>query len=291
MSFGDLTRINTNMQALRANNSLQQTNQRLGDAQLRLATGSRINQAADDSAGFAIASKLEARVRGQAQAEANIGDAKSLLTVAEGGANTIMDILQTMKEKAVQANSDSLSGEERELIQNQISELSDEIDNIAEDTDFNTVNLLDGTAGTLAFQVGADDGDLFEFDGLATTDGFKTEGLDIDDLDVYGSAATPLAVGEGTDTIGAEIDKIDKAINTVSEELAGIGDAQSRLSFKQDNLATSTDNYEAAKSRIMDADFAKEQMEVVKQQILQQTGTAALAQGNAAPQSVLSLIG
>ena len=109
MSFGDLTRINTNMQSLRAYNSLQQTNQRLGSAQLRLATGSRINQAADDSAGFAIANKLEARIRGQAQAQSNIGDAQSMLTVAEGGANTIMDILQTMKEKAVQSNNDSLS--------------------------------------------------------------------------------------------------------------------------------------------------------------------------------------
>jgi len=281
MSFGDLTRINTNIQSLQAYNSLQQTNQRLGDAQLRLATGSRINQAADDSAGFALASKLEARVRGQSQAQANIGDAQSMLTVAEGGANTIMDLLQTMKEKAVQANNDSLSEDERNLIDNQVQALKAEVTDIAANTDFNGVQMLDGntTASNLVFQVGADSGDTFGVDALAT--GFTLGSLSIDDLAVSGGVAD----------IGAEIDKIDTAIDNAAEQLAGIGDAQSRLSFKQQNLATSTDNYEAAKSRIMDADFAKEQMEVVKQQILQQTGTAALAQGNAAPQSVLSLIG
>jgi len=286
MSFGDLTRINTNMQSLRAYNSLQQTNQRLGDAQLRLATGSRINEAADDSAGFAIANKLEARIRGQSQAQANIGDAQSMLTVAEGGANTIMDILQTMKEKAVQANNDSLSDDERDLIQGQIDELVGEIDDIANNSDFNGVSLLNGTgaADELNFQVGAGTtaGDVFEVTALSA--GFRADDLGISGLSVSGS------VGATGDIAGA-IDDIDGAIDSVSANLAAIGDAQSRLSFKQQNLATSTDNYQAAKSRIMDADFAKEQMEVVKQQILQQTGTAALAQGNAAPQSVLSLIG
>ena len=286
MSFGDLTRINTNMQSLRAYNSLQQTNQRLGDAQLRLATGSRINQAADDSAGFAIANKLEARIRGQAQAQANIGDAQSMLTVAEGGANTIMDILQTMKEKAVQANNDSLSGDERGLIQGQIEQLLEEIDDIANNADFNGVSLLNGSgdAEELQFQVGAGtaDGDVFTVTALSN--GFTATNLSVDGLSVTGDVGS-------TGGIATAIEEIDSAIDTVSRQLAGIGDAQNRLSFKEQNLATSTDNYEAAKSRIMDADFAKEQMEVVKQQILQQTGTAALAQGNAAPQSVLSLIG
>jgi len=287
MSFGDLTRINTNMQSLRAYNSLQQTNQRLGDAQLRLATGSRINEAADDSAGFAIANKLEARIRGQSQAQANIGDAQSMLTVAEGGANTIMDILQTMKEKAVQANNDSLSDDERDLIQGQIDELVGEIDDIANNSDFNGVSLLDGSTATLNFQVGAGTagGDVFSVTALSG--GFTTSALSVDGLSVTGAVGGGTAAG----SIGEAISEIDTAIDTVSERLAGIGDAQNRLSFKQQNLATSTDNYQAAKSRIMDADFAKEQMEVVKQQILQQTGTAALAQGNAAPQSVLSLIG
>ncbi len=275
MSFGDLTRINTNLQALRANNSLQMTNQRLGDAQLRLATGSRINSAADDSAGFALASQLEARVRGQSQAQANIGDAQSMLTVAEGGANTIMDIVQSLKEKAVQANNDSLGDEEVQLIQNQIEALRGEIDDIAAGTDFNGVNLLDGSIDGLTFQVDADSGDTFTTTAL--DDNFDSATLGIDAIDV-------------TDDAGAALDAVDSAIDTLAASLGGIGDAQNSLEFRLQNLTTATDNNEAARSRIMDADFAKEQMEVVKQQILQQTGTAALAQANAAPQSVLSLL-
>ena len=275
MSFGDLTRINTNLQALRANNSLQMTNQRLGAAQLRLATGSRINQAADDSAGFALASKLEARVRGQSQAQANIGDAQSMLTVAEGGANTIMDIVQSLKEKAVQANNDSLGTEEVQLIQNQIEALRGEIDAIAEGTDFNGVDLLDGSIDGLTFQVDADSGDTFTTTAL--DDDFDSVALAIDGIDVTMDSEAALTA-------------IDNAIDTLATRLGGIGDAQNSLEFRLQNLTTATDNNEAARSRIMDADFAKEQMEVVKQQILQQTGTAALAQANAAPQSVLSLL-
>ncbi|MFQ5572275.1 MAG: flagellin, partial [Rhodothermales bacterium] len=108
MSFGDLSRINTNIQAAQSLRTLQKTNSQLGIRQLRLATGSRINRAEDDSAGFGISKKLEAKVRGQAQALANIGDAKSMLTVAEGGLNTIMDMLHNMKEKTIQAANDTM---------------------------------------------------------------------------------------------------------------------------------------------------------------------------------------
>src|SRR5690625_7691708 len=120
MSFGDLTRISTNVQALQANASLQKTNQNIGMRQLRLATGSQLNRAEDDSAGYSISKKLEARVRGQAQALANIGDAKSMLTVAEGSLNSIMDVLQTMKEKAVQAANDTMGADERAAIESQL---------------------------------------------------------------------------------------------------------------------------------------------------------------------------
>src|SRR5690606_19629825 len=137
MSFGDLTRINTNLQSLQSLQALQQTNAELGLRQMRLATGSRINRAEDDSAGYSIAAKLQARVRGQAQALANVGDAKSMLTVAEGSLNTIMDILQTMKEKVVQAANDTLGSDERTAITNQLHALSDEIGDILGDTTFN----------------------------------------------------------------------------------------------------------------------------------------------------------
>jgi len=273
MSFGDLTRISTNVQALQANASLQKTNQNIGMRQLRLATGSQLNRAEDDSAGYSISKKLEARVRGQAQALANIGDAKSMLTVAEGSLNSVMDILQTMKEKAVQAGNDTMGDDEREAISSQITALSAEIGDIVGGATFNGNDLLDGTAFT--FQVGSDSGDTFESEGY----------------DASGIMTAINAVASITDADSAEtaLTAIDGQIDAVAGLLADIGDDQKRLSFKQDNLQVAMTNYEAARSRINDADFAKEQMELIKLQILQQTGTAALAQANAAPQAVLSL--
>ena len=285
MSFGDLTRINTNVQSLRAYNQLQHTNSRLNDHQLRLATGRRINEAADDSAGFALSKKLEARIRGQRQAQDNIGDAQSMLTVAESATTTMMDIVQSMKEKVVQARNDSMGEDERELIQGYIDEMALELQDLADHSEFNGVSLLNGTAGTLNFQVGAGtaDGDVFSVeipDFSPDNAAFGDSTVAIEDIVVDNDDA------DRETALGA----IDGAIDFLSAQIAQIGDAQNRLSFKEQNLATSTDNYEAAKSRIMDADFAKEQMELVKQQILQETGNAALAQSNAAPQSVLSLL-
>ncbi|NBB87018.1 MAG: flagellin [Bacteroidetes bacterium] len=285
MSFGDLTRINTNVQSLRAYNQLQHTNSRLNDHQLRLATGKRINEAADDSAGFALSKKLEARIRGQRQAQANIGDAQSMLTVAESATTTMMDIVQSMKEKVVQARNDSMGDDERDLIQGYIDEMALELQDLADHSEFNGVALLNGTAGTLNFQVGAGTaaGDVFavEIPDFSPDNGDFGDGtVAIEDIVVDNDDA------DRETALGA----VDGAIDFLSAQIAKIGDAQNRLSFKEQNLATSTDNYEAAKSRIMDADFAKEQMELVKQQILQETGNAALAQSNAAPQSVLSLL-
>jgi flagellin len=282
MSFGDLSRINTNVQAMQANTFLQRTNQDIGLRQLRLATGSQLNRAEDDSAGYSISKKLEAKVRGQAQALSNIGDAKSMLTVGEGALNSVMDILQTMKEKTVQAANATMGDNERDAIQSQLTELSSEVDRILGSAEFNGINLFAGDPDdaddplALSFQIGASSSDTFAVNLNALT----SEILAIDVLDVTN--------GDDGDHAAA-IDAVDAAINTVSSQLAGIGDSQSRLTFQQENLQVSMTNYESARSRISDADFAKEQMELVKLQILQQTGTAALAQANAAPQAVLSL--
>ena len=294
MSFGDLTRINTNTQALRANAQLQRTNQELGLRQLRLATGSKLNRAEDDSAGYSISKKLEAKVRGQAQALANIGDAKSMLTVAEGSLNTVMDILQTMKEKAVQAANDTMGEDERGAIEGQLDALTQEIYEILNNASFNGRDLLSTTADAeFTFQVGSDSGDTFEVTIAAMPVGRDTDTL-FDGAGVALADITPdnfsWNVGTG-DNARLAIDGVDNAIKVVSEQLANIGDSQKRLTFKQDNLQTSMNNYEAARSRIHDADFAKEQMEMVKLQILQQTDTAALAQANVAPQAILQLIG
>jgi flagellin len=275
MALGDLTRINTNLQALESLRTLQNTNELLGVRQMRLATGNRLNRAEDDSASYTISKKLEARVRGQAQALTNVGDAKSMLTVAEGSLSTVMDILQTMKEKTVQAGNDTLGSTERAEIESVLKALSDEVTDILDDTSFNSSALF--TSGTLSFQVNADAGDTF-----AVTIGTMSVGalgLATSSIDVSSASASSTLLN----TIGS-------AIDTIAGKLGDIGDSQKRLTFKQDMISISMNNNEAARSRIADADFAKEQMEIVKMQILQQTGISSLAQANAAPQSVLSWV-
>ena len=274
--MSDLTRINTNLQAISSLNALQRTNSNLGIRQLRLATGRQINRAEDDSAGYTIAKKLQARVRGQEKALQNIGDAKSMLTVAEGGLNSIMDILQSMKEKTVQAANDTMGSTERTAIKNELDALSAEIGDILSDTTYNGTALFATANVSLTFQVNAENGDTFS----TTITSTSVAGL---------SVATSNLLVASAASAGATLALIDTAITTISSRNASIGDSQKRLSFKQENLQTSMVNYEAARSRIEDADFAKEQMEILKLQILQQTGTAALAQANTGPQSVLSL--
>lgn len=280
--YGDLSRINTNVQALGSLHQLQKTNQSLGQRQMRLATGVRINQAEDDSAGFAIAKKLEAKTRGQAQALANIGDAKGMLTVGEGALNTVMSILQTMKEKTIQAANDTMGSDERTQIQNQLDALRAEISDILGDAEFNSNQLFGAATTSFNFQVNAGSGgtNVFTVDiaGISTT---NMGGANLGSLTVNTSDSA---------THQASIALVDEAIQGVADLLASIGDDQMRLTFKQENLNTSMVNYESSKSRILDADFAKEQMNIVKLQILQQTGVATLAQANNGPQGVLQLL-
>ncbi len=276
MSFGDLTRINSNLQALDSLRHLQTTNSRLGIRQLRLATGQRINRAEDDSAGYTIAKKLEARVRGQSKALDNSADAKSMLTVAEGSLNTIMEILQTMKEKTVQAANATMGPSERTAIKNELDALAAEVDDIIEDTTFNGNALFSVTGTSFTFQVNSENGDTFDVS-------IPTIGAAVMSVDAGSLVVTT------TGDSGETLRRVGVAIEALAGQLSGIGDSQKRLTFKHENLTTSMNNYEAARSRIADADFAMEQLEIVKLQILQQTGTATLAQANAAPQSILQL--
>jgi len=280
--YGDLSRINTNVQALGSLHQLQKTNQSLGQRQMRLATGVRINAAEDDSAGFAIAKKLEAKTRGQAQALANIGDAKGMLTVGEGALNTVMSILQTMKEKTIQAANDTMGADERTQIQNQLEALRSEITDILGDAEFNSNQLFGASTTSFNFQVNA---------GSGGTNVFTVNIAGISSANMGGANLGSLSVNTtNSATHQASIQLVDDAIQGVADLLASIGDNQMRLTFKQENLNTSMVNYESAKSRILDADFAKEQMNIVKLQILQQTGVATLAQANNGPQGVLQLL-
>ncbi|MBO6574379.1 MAG: flagellin [Rhodothermales bacterium] len=275
MAFGDLTRINTNIGVLNAYNKLQATNSEMGMRQMRLATGKRINSAEDDSAGYSIAKSLESKTRGQAQAAQNIGDAKSMLTVAEGTMDTVMEILQTMKEKTVQAASDTLSSTERSAIDTQLTALSAEITDLLGDSKYNNTSLF--TSSSFSFQVGAEAGDTFSVS--VGTMSVTQLGVNSGAIDVStASAATSF------------LSTVDAAITTISTKVSGIGDNQKRLTFKQDAINIAMTNNEAARSRIEDADFAKEQMEIAKLQILQQTGVAAMAQANSSAGAVLGLL-
>ena len=288
--------INTNIQSQQALLNLQNTNEELATRQERLSTGLRINSAEDDAAGVEIAAQLEAKVGGQEQASRNISDAKSMLSVAEGGLDSQLDILQEMKGKVVQAANDSLGDSERKAIETELDELTSELNDISENTSFNGKDLLQGEIGgsgntaTLEFQTGAESDETF-------TTKIDDSGADVVGKD--GSGNNSIGSGSGNFnfdlTTGSgntnAINAVDRAIDDVSSELSDLGATQNRLSFKQENLETSTTNLNSAQSQIEDADFAQEQTKVAKLQVLQQTGTAQLAQANASGQSVLSLLG
>ena len=278
MAFGDLSRIRGNIQALQALNSLNKINQQLGIRQLRLATGKRINSAEDDAAGFVISKTLQHRGKGLSVALGNVGDAKSMLAIAEGGLDSILDILETMKEKVTQAASDTLGSSERNAIDDELDALTNEIDDIVDETTFNGVSLLTGKQ--LTIQTGeATTDSLFMTVSAADHDSAALGVIDAS-IDTSSAANASTALG-----------RVNSAITTVKNSIASIGSYQARLSTKETTLTNAITNTEASRSRIADADFAKEQLEALKLQIMQQTATSALAQANAAPQIVLSLFG
>ena len=279
MGTGDFSRIRTNIAALEAQKSLNQISSKMAVHQLRLATGKRINTAEDDAAGFIIGKSLETRVRGLSQALSNIGDAKNTLAIAEGGLQSVLDVLQIMKEKATQAASDTLGPAERTAIENQLDDLAAEIDSIVDkDTSFNSINLINGTFIGKTVQVGANAGDTLAIDISGDHDAGALSITDAS-LDVASATAASTAIS-----------RIANAITKVNDTIRLIGSLQSRLTTKEATLSTVITNTEAAKSRILDADLAKEQLELTKGQILQQTALVMLAQANVAPQNVLQLI-
>lgn len=279
MSFGDLSRINTNLQALDSVFSLNKTSKRLGEQQTKLSSGLRINKAEDDAAGFSIATKLNAKLAGLEQALANTGDGKSVLDIAEKNLGTILDKLTVMKQKATQAANDTYSTEERTFLQDQVRGFADDIDQIVDQTEFNGTKLLDGNYQA-NFQTGAgtDASDTVQAD--LTDNAYTSAGLGIANLDLSDTANSQAA-----------IDAIDAAIGNINTTVNELGVTQSSLTAREEILNNAIISNNAAKSRILDTDFAKTQSESLKLQILQQTNIAALSQANAAPQAVLGFLG
>ncbi len=274
MAFSTGGRINTNIGANQAYSALNTISRELGVHQLRLATGKRINSAVDDASGYVISKKMEARIRSMSAALDNVGDAQSVYGVAEGAYQTIADILTTIKEKQTRAANGAMGGEEKDAIAGEINSLMIEIGDISNQTKFNGTTLLSGAAYSKDFQVG---------DG-------PTDTLNVSFSLVTVSAGGLLSVAAGSVTSVNIVDlSVDNALTMINTEIGKIGANVNRLQTKESNLTTAITNTEAAKSRILDADVAKEQVIASKLNILQQTSTTQLAQANSSPQSFLSL--
>lgn len=277
MALSDLTRIRSNIQGLNILSTLRDVNNAVATHQLRLGTGKRINSAGDDPAGLSISTKLDARNRILNAVYDNIGQAKNLLAVAEGGLLSINDILVSMGEKIVTAANDTLGTEERQAISQQLVQLVQEIGDIASDTEFNGVKLLE-SATSFNFQTADRSGTTYTTQAYTPTDLGLTALVALTETDTIDST--------NSDTY---LDEIDTAISTVSSALTNLGSLINRFTIKEGNVSVAQINTEAAFSRIRNADLAKEQLDLTKMQILQQTSTAMLAQANVNSQSVLTL--
>jgi len=275
----------TNTGALMAQAAASSVNKDMETSMHRLSTGMRINSAADDAAGVAIASRLTAEVKGTNMAIRNAMDAQALIDTAEGAHVEIGSILQRMRELAVQAANDTNSSADRDSMNAEVTELKAEIDRIKDVTTWAGIKLLDGTqsATGLSFQIGADNN---------TAD---TVTVKIDDMGVSsigsGTATYVTAISLDTMTLAsAAISVLDEAITTVNTQRSELGSYSNRLDHVVNNLTNVSSNLQAGLGRIQDADFAAETTSLAKSQILQQASTAMLAQANASKQNVLSLL-
>ena len=270
--------VNTNLASIQAQRSLARVTTQLGTSFRRLSTGLRIASAADDAARLAISERLRAQVRSLDQARRSANDATSLVQTAEGALNETGNLLVRLREIAVQASNGTVSGADRDTLQQEFADLVSEIDRIAQSTEFNEINLLDGTQANVTFQVGI--GTTAGVDTLSVTlDSARAADLGIDTLDV-GSAGDPAAA----------IDALDTAIDSVSGLRGRFGAAQNRLQSTISNLGAQSENLTAAESRIRDVDVAYETAQLTRLQIMQQAAIGVLAQTNALPQAALRLL-
>ena len=293
-------RIVNNVMALNSWRNLTATSGSLSKTLERLSSGLRINRAADDAAGLAISEKMRAQIRGLNQAIRNALDGISLIQTAEGALNETHAILQRMRELAVQATNDTLTPQDREQIQKEINQLTEEIQRISQHTEFNKQKLLDGSFAGKQFHIGANQSQVLQIAidtlsalalGIATTDSssvgfYTTSGITLEGVTETGYALNMVATTDAE----AAITKYNDAIERVSAERAKLGAVQNRLEHTINNLSVAAENLTAAESRIRDADMAQEMMNFVRNQILLQSGTAMLAQANAVPQAVLQLL-
>jgi flagellin len=269
--------INTNVMSLNAQRNLSTNSASLATTIQRLSSGLRINSAKDDAAGLAISQRMTTQVRGMDVAARNANDGISLAQTAEGGLSSIGENMQRIRELAVQAANGTNSATDRAALQKEVSQLSSEITRVKDNSSFNGTKLLNGSATSFTIQVGADAGSDNQI-SISTVDMSAT---------ATAVAALDISSASGATAALTAIDTQLQAVNTARADLGAI---QNRFTSVISNLQNSSENLAAARSRIQDTDYAKETAELTRTQILQQAGTAMLAQAKSVPQNVLSLL-
>jgi flagellin len=275
-------RIATNVSSVTAQRHLQETRRLLDKSLERLSSGYRITRAGDDAAGMAISEKLRAKTRGLIQAQRNASDGISLIQVAEGGLGEIQNILVRLRELGVQSASDTIGDRERSFLNEEYQSLKEEVDRIANVTEFNGTVLLDGTGGSLDFQVNTGGSNLLGVDRIAY-DAFRAD-VNVDKLGLEENTV------DNKFNAQRSLEKIDQAIDYVSSIRGELGAIDNRLSSTIRNLGVSIENLSAANSRIKDVDIAQESAELTQRNILMQAGTSVLAQANSIPKMALTLL-
>jgi flagellin len=274
-------RINTNVAALNAQKNLYMTGINQNRSMARLASGQRINQAADDAAGLAISENLKAQIRGLRQANRNANDGISLVQIAEGSLNEVSNMIIRLRELGVQAASDTIGDTERKFLDVEYQQLKSEVQRVTESTQYNGYDLLNGTGGVIDIQVGVNNDpfkDRISFNAGAANSTLEALGIVSESLETKESAQVSLSA-------------LDNALVSVNAIRANFGAMQNRLQSTSNNLLVYDENMSAANSRIRDADVAAESAEMVRNSILMQAGTSVLGQANQMNQLALKLLG
>jgi flagellin len=262
-------RIQNNVEAFNSHRNLQATSKNAAKSMERLSSGYRINSAADDAAGLGISEKMRGQIRGLEQAQRNMQDGISLVQTAEGNLDEVHSMLQRMRELAVQYKNGTMSAANQSAIQSEIYQLASEIDRIGSQAQFNGISFL-ANAGTVTFQVGANDGQIITVPTISLNNTLPTGYYDLSDP--------------------AAISNLDAAIDSISATRSTFGAVQNRLEHSVNAAQAYSENLVAAESRIRDVDMAEEMTNLTRLQVLQQAGTAMLSQANQSTQSVLSLL-
>jgi flagellin len=269
--------VNTNMAAMSAANTLNNTQGSLSSTLSRVSSGMRITKAADDAAGAAVAQNLSTTARSGRQAIRNANDGISVIQTAEAASKEVLSILDRVRELAVQSSSDTLEDTERAYIQTETAALMEEVDRIADSSEFNGIALSNGSTASLTVQVGTDGSTNSQID-IALGD-LNATALSVDSLTLASAAGARTAIGT-----------VDTAIDSVNSIRATYGATQNRLGSAINNMSTYVESLSSAASQIQDADYAHETAEMTRLQVMQQAGVAALGQARGMNQSVLSLL-